>query len=146
MKNINFFVYGSLRDGFYNYNKFLAGKIFKKKEGKLNNIRLYHMPYKGYPAIVQGEDYVLGEIMVINKDDYDSTMKALDKMEGFISEGNSENEYHKMLLEVQDLENNQNELCYVYFYNKDRDKLFDNEAIYLPNGDWKEYMLNNSII
>ena len=146
MKNINFFVYGSLRDGFYNYNKFLAGKIFKKKEGKLNNIRLYHMPYKGYPAIVQGEDYVLGEIMVINKDDYDFTMKALDKMEGFISEGNSENEYHKMLLEVQDLENNQNELCYVYFYNKDRDKLFDNEAIYLPNGDWKEYMLNNSII
>lgn len=30
MKNINFFVYGSLREGFYNYNKFLAGKIFKK--------------------------------------------------------------------------------------------------------------------
>ena len=70
MKNINFFVYGSLREGFYNYNKFLAGKI----------------------------------------------------------------------------ENNQNEPCYVYFYNKDRDKLFDTEAIYIPNGDWKDYMLNNSII
>ena len=67
MKNINFFVYGSLREGFYNYNKFLAGKIFKKKQGKLHNVKLYHMPYKGYPAIVPGEDYVLGEIMVINK-------------------------------------------------------------------------------
>ena len=146
MKNINFFVYGSLREGFYNYNKFLDGKIFKKKQGKLHNVKLYHMPYKGYPAIVPGEDYVLGEIMVINKEDYDSTMKALDKMEGFISEGNSENEYHKMLLEVENIENNQNELCYVYFYNKDRDKLFDTEAIYIPNGDWKDYMLNNSII
>lgn len=54
MKNINFFVYGSLREGFYNYNKFLAGKIFKKKQGKLHNVKLYHMPYKGYPAIVPG--------------------------------------------------------------------------------------------
>ena len=63
MKNINFFVYGSLREGFYNYNKFLAGKIFKKKQGKLHNVKLYHMPYKGYPAIVPGEDYILGEIM-----------------------------------------------------------------------------------
>lgn len=145
MKNINFFVYGSLREGFYNYNKFLDGKVLKKKEGKLNNIKLYHMPYKGYPAIISGKDYVLGEIIVINEKDYDSTMKALDEMEGFINEGNSENEYHKMLLEVEDLENNQNELCYVYFYNKDKDNLFDSEAIYLPNGDWKDYMLNNSI-
>ena len=29
MKNINFFVYGSLREGFYNYNKFYKENNFE---------------------------------------------------------------------------------------------------------------------
>lgn len=144
MKNINIFVYGSLREGFFNYNKFLAGKVSKKIDAKLNNFKLYHMPYKGYPAIINGQDSVLGEIMVLNESDYDSTIKALDEMEGFLNAGNPENEYHKMILEVENLQNNEKELCYVYFYNKDKDELFASKAIYLPEGNWKEYMLNNS--
>lgn len=110
MKNINIFVYGSLREGFFNYNKFLAGKVSKKIDAKLNNFKLYHMPYKGYPAIINGQDSVLGEIMVLNESDYDSTIKALDEMEGFLNEGNPENEYHKMILEVENLQNNEKEL------------------------------------
>ena len=31
MKNINLFVYGSLRDGFFNYDKYLKGKVIDKK-------------------------------------------------------------------------------------------------------------------
>ena len=104
MKNINFFVYGSLREGFFNYDKYLAGKVSKKINAKLENMRLYHMPYKGYPAITPGDDVILGEIMVINEDDYEETMEAMDKMEGFISENNPENEYHKVVLEVENLQ------------------------------------------
>lgn len=140
MKRINLFVYGSLREGFFNYNKYLDNKVIEKKEAKLQNMKLYHMPYKGYPAITSGEDVVLGEIMVIKGDCYEDTMKAMDQMEGFISEKNPENEYHKVILEVDDLHTNQKEKCYVYFYNKGKDTLFDNNAIYIPHGDWKEYM------
>lgn len=142
MKNINFFVYGSLREGFFNYDKYLAGKVSEKKDARLENMRLYHMPYKGYPAITPGEDVILGEIMVINEDDYEATMKAMDEMEGFISENNPENEYHKVVLEVENLQTEEKEKCYVYFYNKDKDKIFDNEAVYVSHGDWKKHMTN----
>ncbi len=87
------------------------------------------MPYKGYPAINPGNDTILGEIMVINEDVYDETVKAMDEMEGFISENNPENEYHKVVLEVENLQ------------TKDKEKVFENEAIYIQSGDWKEHML-----
>ena len=66
MKKINLFVYGSLREGFFNYDKYLAGKVVEKKDASLENMRLYHMPYKGYPAITPGNDKVLGEIMAVS--------------------------------------------------------------------------------
>ena len=46
MKKINLFVYGSLREGFFNYDKYLAGKVVEKKDASLENMRLYHMPIK----------------------------------------------------------------------------------------------------
>ena len=141
MRRINLFVYGSLREGFFNYDKYLSGKVVEKNDASLDNMRLYHMPYKGYPAITHGNDTILGEIMVINEEEYDETVRAMDEMEGFISENNPENEYHKVILEVKNLQNNENEKCFVYFYNKDRDLVFDNESIYIQNGDWKDYML-----
>ena len=141
MKRINLFVYGSLREGFFNYNKYLDGKVIEKKDAKLENMKLYHLPYKGYPALTFGEDTVFGEIMVLSEEHYEDTMSAIDKMEGFISEKNPENEYHKVILEVEHLHTSQKEKCFVYFYNKDKDHLFDNSAIYLPHGNWKEHML-----
>lgn len=39
------------------------------------------MPYKGYPAITKGTGVVVGEIITVK--DYDSTVKAIDIMEGF---------------------------------------------------------------
>ncbi|WP_050614079.1 gamma-glutamylcyclotransferase family protein [Bacillus testis] len=145
MKGINLFVYGSLREGFFNYNKYLTNKVIEKKEAKLNNMKLHHLPYKGYPAITFGEDVVMGEIMVLSEDHYEDAMKAMDEMEGFISENNPENEYHKVIMEVENLHTNKKEKCFVYFYNKDRDPLFDSRAIYIPHGDWKEYMIGGNL-
>ena len=145
MKRINLFVYGSIREGFFNYNKYLDGKVIEKKDAKLENMKLYHLPYKGYPALTFGEDTVFGEIMVLSEEYYEDTMSAIDKMEGFIGENNPENEYHKVILEVENLYTKQKEKCFVYFYNKDKDQLFGNSAIYLPHGNWKEYMLCVSV-
>ena len=65
----------------------------------------------------------------------------MDEMEGFISENNPDNEYHKVILDVEDITTNTKEKCFVYFYNKDKDKEFDSKSIYISNGDWKKYML-----
>lgn len=143
MKRINLFVYGSLREGFFNYEKYLAGNVEEAKMAKLSNMKLYHMPYKGYPAIMFGKDTVIGEIMVLHEEHYEETIKAMDEMEGFMGEGNPENEYHKVILEVENIDTNEKEPCFVYFYNKDKDILFDSNAIYIPHGDWKEHMLTD---
>ena len=79
--------------------------------------------------------------MVLSEEHYEDAMNAMDKLEGFISENNPENEYHKVIFEVEHLHTNEKEKCFVYFYNKDNDPLFDKSAIYLPHGNWKEYML-----
>lgn len=139
-KNVNIFVYGSLRDGFFNYDKYLKGKVSLIEQAKVTNMDLFHMPYKGYPAILPGNGDVIGEVMVV--EDYEDTMKALDKLEGFIGLGNSENEYNKTLLEVEILESGRKEKCYTYCYNKDIDFKFDSEAISIKDGNWKSFMLS----
>lgn len=142
IKNINVFVYGSLREGFFNYDKYLKGKVNSIRPAKIENMVVYHMPYKGYPAIQPGDGIVYGEIMEIKPEIYDETMAAMDKMEGFISENNPENEYHKTLLDVEDLNTGLKEKCYVYFYNKDIDGKFNDEAEFVNHGDWVKHMTN----
>lgn len=140
MKKYNLFVYGSLLEGFYNYDKYLEGHVISITPAVLHNMKLYHLPYKGYPAILEADGDIYGEIVEVS--DYDTTVKAIDDMENFISEENPANEYHKRLLEVEHLDNEKKELCYVYFYNKDIDKAFDTEAIHIPDGNWRNFMNN----
>ena len=142
-KNINVFVYGSLREGYFNYDKYLKGKVLSIKKAKINNKIVYHMPYKGYPALMNGDGTVYGEIMEIKPDIYDETMAAMDKMEGFISENNPQNEYDKKVLEVEHLSDGTTENCYLYFYNKNIDNRFDKEAIFVPHGDWVKHIEEN---
>ena len=141
MSNINLFVYGSLRPNFFNFEKYLDGKVIDIKPATLKGMNLYHMPYKGYPAITPGDDMVFGEIISVK--DYDNTIKAIDIMEGFLGENNPQNEYHKIIVEVEHKDTSIKEKCYTYFYNRDLDKSFDEEAIYINHGDWKKYMLEN---
>lgn len=140
MNNPKIFVYGSLREGFFNYEKYLKGKVEKKEAAKVKG-KVFHMPYKGYPAIFDGNGYVEGEVMKIKNDCYDRTIEALDEMEGFFGENNPKNEYHKKLVEVE-LETGSKELCYVYYYNKNNDSKFDENAVYVSSGDWKKFMIN----
>ncbi|MCC3868878.1 gamma-glutamylcyclotransferase [Terrisporobacter mayombei] len=66
-------------------------------------------------------------------------------MEGFLEAENPDNEYHKVILEVENIYTKEKEKCFVYFYNKDKDDLFDKEALYIESGNWKEYMLGQDL-
>lgn len=140
MTKLNLFVYGSLREGFYNYEKYLKGKVIKNTPAVLHGMKLYHLPYKGYPAIIEGDSDIYGEIIEV--EDYDATVKAVDDMENVIGPGNPANEYHKKPLEVEHLDNGKKEMCYVYYYNKDIDELFETKAVHIPEGSWKDFMNN----
>lgn len=131
------FVYGSLRTGFFNYEKYLKGNVISTEEATIKG-DLYHMPYKGYPAIAKGNGIIQGEVITVKNPDV--VIKAIDEMEGFKGEGNPTNEYHKINVEVTLKENNEKIECPIYFYNKDIDEKFNDEAIFIENGDWKDYM------
>ncbi|KPU27381.1 hypothetical protein TR13x_04685 [Caloranaerobacter sp. TR13] len=131
------FVYGSLMEGFFNYNNHLKGKVLERKVARTRG-KLYHLVDKGYPAMINGEDYVYGEFILIK--DFYKTLKQLDRVENFFGENNEDNEYNRVLKEIEVLEDNTIQKAYVYMYNcKDMRRLMS-ENIYIPHGNWRKYM------
>ncbi|MGL5150891.1 MAG: gamma-glutamylcyclotransferase family protein [Clostridium sp.] len=136
--NNQLFVYGSLRTGFFNYDKYLKGNVISSEEATVEG-NLYHLPHKGYPAIQKGQGIIKGEIITVKNPD--EVIKAIDKMEGFISPNNPRNEYDKVDVLVTVSKSNEKVNLPIYFYNKEIDNEFDEKAILISNGDWKSYML-----
>ena len=134
------FVYGSLRIGFFNYDKYLMGKVSDSKIGKVKG-KLYHMPNKGYPALMEGDDEVFGEVMTLN--DFESVMIPMDKMENYYGVNDSRNEYNRIVMDVELLDGSI-ESCYVYYYAMNDEAIFNKNSIYIKNGDWKNYMLKQT--
>ena len=134
------FVYGSLREGFFNFDKYLKGKVSSNTLAVVKG-KLYHLSHKGYPALLHGEDEVIGEIMEMK--DFYRDIVPMDEMEGYLSsEDTSLNEYTRTVMKVKNLETNQYEECYVYKYEQYNHTDFSNHAVYIPHGDWKKYMLS----
>ncbi len=44
------------------------------------------MPKKGYPALIEGDGFVYGEVMTIL--DYENVINAMDLMEGYLGVNN----------------------------------------------------------
>lgn len=132
-----FFVYGSLREGFFNYNKYLDGHVLTSEIATTKG-DLYHIKHKGYPALVDGNRNIEGEVITV--DNPAVLVKALDEMENFYGLGNENNEYERIEKEVT-LSDGSREICYVYKYVEKKVSSFDDNYIYLIQDSWKEYML-----
>ena len=132
------FVYGSLREGFFNYDKYLLGKVNACDQGMVKG-KLYHLSHKGYPALVDGDDNIMGEIMDMKN--FPLNIISLDNMEGYVSnEDSSQNEYTRTVIEVYNLNTDKFENCYVYKYEENNDIDFTLNSDYISHGDWKKYM------
>lgn len=130
------FVYGSLMEGFFNSEKALVGKVERRIKAKTKG-KLYHLANKGYPALVDGEDTVYGELLVMK--DLDATFPALNKIENYFGENDPKNEYHRVVIEVETLDGHK-ELAYAYKYNEDNVENQKDKRVYIPSGNWREYM------
>lgn len=138
MKSKRIFVYGSLMTGFYNYEKFLKGKIINQVLEASIEGKLFHLPKKGYPAVIFGRDTIYGQILDVI--DSGKTFEKIDQMEGIISPGNPKNEYNIEIREVKTLDGRK-EYLPVYIYNSTEDKVINNDlGIYISSGNWKLYM------
>lgn len=130
------FVYGSLRSDMFNYNKLLNGKVLNVFKGKING-ELFHIENKGYPAVIPGNNVIVGELMELKH--FNETLKSLDKLENYTEDNNINCEYLRKLIEVE-LEDGNKQKAYYYEYNPKANINIDDELIPVPSGDWKKYM------
>lgn len=106
------FVYGTLRTGMYNYEKYYKDYDSFRGFGYVKG-ELHTLIGKVYPALTEGESMILGEIHEVP----DQVQDEVDLMEGFFGEGNPENEYDKIVSEIYDADGKVMDNLPVYFYN-----------------------------
>ncbi len=127
------FVYGTLRQDFWNHDKVFKHRMRGNiEEGKLVDYSLHHLP-AGYPAIVPGNDTVYGEICTLS---HSKHLKSIDLLEGYTGDPNIDlyvREKRPILLK-----DGRVEMCWVYLYiNEDYVR---SKGRYIPHGDWKKFM------
>lgn len=130
------FAYGSLMKDLFNYQIYLKGKVVGTPIKARIKGELYHLTEKGYPALLSGNDWVYGEVFELK--DFQTTLKKLDKLEGYSGNQASGNEYERELVKVN-IYNSVTELydgeldVYCYLYRLDNDSEFTQKSIYLPD-------------
>ena len=128
------FVYGSLREGFFNFNKYINSAAKKIELGEVIG-KLYAIKDQEYPALLEENGTVIGEIITVENCD----LKAIDNMENYFGENNPNNEYNKIKKEIKNLETGEIEILDVYVYNTTNPKFSYNNLIPIASGDWKKY-------
>jgi gamma-glutamylcyclotransferase (GGCT)/AIG2-like uncharacterized protein YtfP len=131
MKIDRIFVYGSLMKDYRFYKQYLEGKISNISYGKTHGT-LYHLP-EGYPALVDGDGTVQGEIM----EPVDGLLLAdLDKFEGYT--GTADNNLYIREKRTVLREDGKQQECWVYIYaNK---KYAEEKGITVADGNWRRFI------
>ncbi len=137
-------VYGSLCQGFFNFNKYLQGRIAQVAQGRIKG-RLYHMPLRGYPALLPGEDDVYCEIMGLQGDTA-QIIKDLDELENATQHLHPYNEYHRCNMPVVNLETGKILSLPVYMFNMQHPRAKVEPMVYIAHGNWPKYMRENAML
>lgn len=125
------FLYGSLREGSFNYDIYLKELNLTKKVAKINGYHLFHIKNKGYPACIKGDGTVYGELYYVDKE----TLDKLQNLEQYF-EYNKENSEYIYTLTTIELEDGSKTEAYMYLYNLGAYLNENDELIYIKSGDW----------
>jgi gamma-glutamylcyclotransferase (GGCT)/AIG2-like uncharacterized protein YtfP len=125
------FVYGTLKPGEANYQKYCAGKVVEAQKA-ITFGKLYTLPM-GYPAMTKGEGKVHGYLLSFA----DSTLlTALDDLEDYQPTRQiSENLYDRQYIEIYDLKRVSLASAWVYLMTSD--KIYQLGGVGLVDGCWK---------
>jgi len=130
------FVYGSLREGSFNYQKALTGKVISREMGKTIG-NLFHLENKGYPALVQGNNEIFGEIITIESEEI---LKTIDSIEHYNTEDYIKCEYLRKPIKVVNLETETIEVLDAYVYNINNKTNHNDVMKIVASGDWLKYI------
>ena len=133
MKNLPFFVYGTLIPDQPNYYLW-KDSIANTKKGILKNYELFDMGH--YPMIIQSEgNNVHGMLMYIENEDYNKITKIIDNLEGYNPENHGSSAYNRELRNIE-LENGELEKAWIYIGSKEYVKKKNT----VKNGNWVKHI------
>ncbi|MBO8167927.1 MAG: gamma-glutamylcyclotransferase [Thermoanaerobacteraceae bacterium] len=128
------FVYGTLMEGFWNYEKILKPYVLKIDKAWVRGT-LYHLP-QGYPALTDGDGKVAGQLMECKQ--FGKVVALLDELEDYYGPGR-DNLYERVTKEVF-LSNGEKREAFAYIYSPARTKELERFGILVAGGDWRQYM------
>jgi gamma-glutamylcyclotransferase (GGCT)/AIG2-like uncharacterized protein YtfP len=110
-QGLRVFVYGTLKPGEANYQKYCAGKVLNAKRAVTIG-KLFALPM-GYPAMTSGEDQVHGYLLSFSDPE---VLSALDYLEDYQpTRPMSENLYNRQQVEVYNLQGQSLGRAWAYF-------------------------------
>lgn len=139
METPRLFVYGTLMHG-CNNAALLEGKVLKRERARTRG-RLYHLPHRGYPAMLDGETWVYGELLWLRGAE---ALTVLDMLEGYHGPDRADNLYHRRQQTVESAKDHTSYQAHLYVYNCREREVFERTALYLPEGDWRAYCADSS--
>ena len=133
MKNLPFFVYGTLIPDQPNYYLW-KDSIANTKKGIVKNYELFDMGH--YPMIIQSEgNNVHGMLMYIENEDYNKITKIIDNLEGYNPENHGSSAYNRELRNIE-LENGELEKAWIYIGSEEYVKKENT----VKNGNWVKHI------
>lgn len=133
---IKIFVYGTLREGMYNYNIYLKGRAKMLQKAYVKG-ELYQIEGVRYPALITGDDIIAGEIMELQDE---QVLAEIDNMEGYRYAGHPENEYERICMAIYDANRKIIDHLPVYFYNDKNDTYKKRLKDKIQIGDYVAFM------
>ncbi|NEQ18593.1 MAG: gamma-glutamylcyclotransferase [Microcoleus sp. SIO2G3] len=124
------FVYGTLKPGEANYQRYCAGKVLNATKAIAQG-KLFALPM-GYPAMTLGDSSVHGYLLSLTNLD---VLKALDELEDYHpARAASENLYNRKQIETYHPQGNS--LGWAWVYIMRQELALQLRGIHLPNGWW----------
>jgi len=124
------FVYGTLKKGFSNHNRILAGN-----DVKISPVWTYGELYDlgwGFPAMTKGSLKVYGDLLEFNDLEI---LNRIDMLEGYRGIDSPYNFYTRK--EIQVFKNKNSINSWVYLLEKDR--ILDDNGLLISSGKWGKY-------
>ncbi|MFD7614346.1 gamma-glutamylcyclotransferase family protein [Streptomyces sp. NPDC059828] len=129
-----FFVYGTLRPGEHNHDRFLRGRTSAEEPARLPGAVLYDGP--GYPYVIEndGDGTVLGELVTAFPDGYHALSAVLDELEEYFGPDDPRNVYVRVARDVETARGSVTAWVYVAADVMARELRARGTVI--PGGDW----------
>ncbi|MET9434310.1 gamma-glutamylcyclotransferase family protein [Streptomyces sp. NPDC006551] len=120
-RELPFFVYGTLRPGAYNHDRFLLGRTVAEEPARLAGALLYDGP--GYPYAVPAEGRtvagtaagIAGDLVTAAPGAYGELLAVLDLLEEYRGPGHPRNLYERVEREVLRVRDGAAVRAWVYF-------------------------------